>query len=311
MVLKFLKSNNPYFVLIFFLFALFFQIPVYFTDTFKSIKSIYIFYPIILLILSTILISLHAVGLNNLIYETDVIKKPNLVLSFVFLFLHTPFKIDLSMTIFSFLLLLFLSNLFKLYKRNEPYSLVFNSSLILAISSIFYPQALLFFILIFISLIVFRNINWRCVFLCCIGLLTPYIFLWTYLFLIEESFYLPHFQFTYSTITINYSKLDLYEIIWNITILVIVIISLSEIFRWIYKKSVRSRESFIIVLFYLIITIILFLFEDRNFTYLTFIPLSILITNFFVYSKSTKIAEVIFILFVFSSIFYRASMINM
>ena len=142
MVLKFLKSNNPYFVLIFFLFALSFQIPVYFTDIFKDIESGYIFYPTILLILSTILISLHAIGLNNLIYETDVIKKPNLVLSFVFLFLNTPFKIDLAMTIFSFSLLLFLSNLFKLYKRSEPYSILFNSSLILGTLSITPPPVI-------------------------------------------------------------------------------------------------------------------------------------------------------------------------
>ena len=148
-------------------------------------------------------------------------------------------------------------------------------------------------------------------FLCCIGLLTPYIFLWMYEFLMQESFYFPRLEFEYSKISINYSKLDFYEIIWYTTIFVIVIISLVEIFRWIYKKSVRSRESFIIILFYLIITIILFLFNERNFSYLIFIPLSILITNFFVYSKSTKIAEIIFILFVFSSIFYRASMINM
>ena len=65
-------------------------------------------------------------------------------------------------------------------------------------------------------------------FLCCIGLLTPYIFLWMYEFLMQESFYFPRLEFEYSKISINYSKLDFYEIIWYTTIFVIVIISLVE-----------------------------------------------------------------------------------
>ena len=57
-------------------------------------------------ILGLFLPLLQSVGLNNLIYEKDVIKKNNLVLAPVFLLLGTPFISHVDEWIISFLLLL-------------------------------------------------------------------------------------------------------------------------------------------------------------------------------------------------------------
>ena len=52
-----------------------------------------------------LLLFFHAIGLNNLIYEKDVIKKPNIVLAFVFIILNTSFEINYISILISFLLL--------------------------------------------------------------------------------------------------------------------------------------------------------------------------------------------------------------
>ena len=89
------------------------------------------------------------------------------------------------------------------------------------------------------------------------------------------------------------------------------LLSFYELFRWMYKKSIRSRESFIIILFYFFISILTFLFsEKQRLLILIFIPLSIIIGIFLSIIKKEGIEVYIFI-FLLSSVFYRVSMINM
>ena len=101
-------------------------------------------------------------------------------------------------------------------------------------------------------------------------------------------------------------------IFWYSILSLVGILSIYELFRWMYKKSIRSRESLTIILFYLLISILVFLFtKNTDSIILIFTPLSIIIGNFFVYYKKERVGGFIFLLFLFSSVFYRLSMINM
>ena len=334
MTLKLLKNSYWYLIIIFLAFSIMFFLSSYFTIDYQKIISEFTFYHLLLLFITFIIVTFHSIGLNNLIYEKDVIKKPNFVLAFIFLILNTPFtfvsilqdegkseftdiqsstlNIEPKMVVFSFALLFFLNYLLKLYKQKKPFSIVFNSSIILSILSIFFSHVLLLFPLIFISAIIFRNIDWRCLIISIIALIVPYFFLWTYQSLYNIEFYFPNFHFSYSLVSFSFMDLNLYQKIWFYILTLVIILSISELFRWIYKKSIRSRDSFSIIVFYLIISITVFLFSNNlDSVYLILTPLSIIIANFFVYSKQTIITEIIFTLFLFSSIFYRVSMINM
>ena len=174
MILKSLKNSHSYLIVALILFSLFFFTPSYFILDPKN--SLQLFQ----LGLSFLLTTFFSIALNNLIYEKDVIKKPNVVLAFVFLLLNTPFVINYKMMIFSFLLLLFLNNLFKLYKQKQPYSIVFNAGIILSLLSFYIPHTLILFPLIILATLVFRNINWRIIIISILSLFIPYLFVWTY-----------------------------------------------------------------------------------------------------------------------------------
>ena len=310
MILKYLKNGDNYLIVLFLIFSIFFFSLIYFTESFQEISSEGNFIPLLLLISTFIIISFHCIGLNNLIYEKDVVKKPNFVVGTVYLLLTTPFVNNLQMVIFSFLLLYFLYNLLELFKKRKPFSLVFNSSIILSIISIFFPNILLLMPLIFISLIIFGNIEWRCIVISILASIVPYIFLWTWQFLNNDPLLFPNIELQYQDYIPSFSNLILSEIIWLSVLAFVVFMSILELFNWIYKKSIRSRMSFFMIFFYLLsVTFIALYSSNSDSIFLIICPLSIVVSNFFVYFNYSKISEFLFLLFLFSSIFYRLAII--
>ena len=310
MILKFLKNNHSYLVLLFFSFGFLFFAPYYFTVSQEDIQVSSILAKILIITTNLIIICFHSIGLNNLIYQKDVIKKQNFILPFVFMLIQTSFLINTKTILYSFALLFFLNYLLSLYKQRDPFSNVFNAGLIISSLSILgEPEILCLFILIPISMIIFRNLNWRSLVILLISIPVPYCFIWTYQNLLDMNIYFPNFNFKF--IVISNSILSEEEKIWFIVLCLISLISLYELFRWLYKKSIRSRESFSIILFYFITSIILFLLTNKIiFIGISLSPLSVIIANYFAYSKKNTLSNLLFIILFFSAIFYRISTIN-
>ena len=312
MILKSLKNSHSYLIILFLLFSILFFIPSFFTSQFQNIENKFPFYSILLLVISAILTFFHSVGLNNLIYDKDIIKKPNFVLAFVFLLLNTTFVTNHKMMLISFVLLFFLNFLLQLYKQKQPFSIVFNAGILLSILSFYLPNILLLFPIILISTLIFRNINWRINTIIILSLFVPYLFLWSYQIFTETELYFPVFEFNFKLFNFSIEKLELHQKIWFSVLSLVSLLSFFEIFRWMYKKSIRSRESFTIIILYFLFSVFIFLFSGKEESVILIVtPLSVIIGNYFVYHIKIRWSEFIFFLFLFSSIFYRITMINM
>ena len=312
MILKSLKNSHSYLIILFLLFSIFFFIPSFFTSQFQNIENKFPFYSILLVVISAILTFFHSIGLNNLIYDKDIIKKPNFVLAFVFLLLNTTFVTNHKMMLISFVLLFFLNFLLQLYKQKQPFSIVFNAGILLSILSFYLPNILLLFPIILISTLIFRNINWRINTISILSLFVPYFFLWSYQIFTETELYFPVFEFNFKLFNFSIEELELHQKIWFSVLTLVSLLSFFEIFRWMYKKSIRSRESFTIIILYFFFSVFIFLFSGKEETVILIVtPLSVIIGNYFVYHIKIRWSEFIFFLFLFSSIFYRITMINM
>ena len=312
MILKSLKNSHSYLIILFLLFSIFFFVPSFFTSQFQNIENKFPFYSILLIVISAILTFFHSIGLNNLIYDKDIIKKPNFVLAFVFLLLNTTFVTNHKMMLISFVLLFFLNFLLQLYKQKQPFSIVFNAGILLSILSFYLPNILLLFPIILISTLIFRNINWRINTISLLSLFVPYFFLWSYQIFTETELYFPVFEFNFKLFNFSIEELELHQKIWFSVLTLVSLLSFFEIFRWMYKKSIRSRESFTIIILYFLFSVFIFLFSGKEETVILIVtPLSVIIGNYFVYHIKIRWSEFIFFLFLFSSIFYRITMINM
>ena len=305
MFLKHLINPKPTIILFFIVFCIVFScIPL----IKFSIQEVFYHQwtsPFIIFLLGIFIPSFHALGLNNLIYEKNIIRKENLILGFVYLLICTPFVNTLKEWFVSFLLLFFLNYIFESYQKEYPFSQIFNTFFILSILSFIIPNLLYLVLLIVIIGINYHNLNWRNLSVGCIGLITPYLFYFLYTVLFEKSFIFPEFT---NLELINFTDINsivLPKLIWIFTLLITSCVAFIELFKWLYKKSIRSRKSFLIIFFYFLLIFILLLFSGLQSWCFLMTPLCIIIGNYFIYTKNRKIANLVFLLLVLSSFYYK------
>lgn len=305
-----LRKGNPQIILFFIIFSIvFLVIPLISNSFFDSGKKDYL---IFVFILTLFLPIFHAIILNNLIYDKDIIKKHNFILAPVFILCSTFFFKVSEFWIYSFILIFFFNFLLGSYQKKYPFSSFFNSGFVIGGLSLLYPNIIFYYPLIIIVGIVFENLSWRVFMASILGLFTPFLFYFFWIFCAETPFLLTGFlidQNLFSTIL---------ERDWGFSglmpILVIgfiFFVSIIELFGWLYKKSIRSRKSFIILLFYLILTIIIVFLNNSNKDsfYLLLTPISIIFTNYFIYCKKKRLIDFLFLCLLMSSIYYRYKLI--
>ena len=306
MFLKHLINPKPTIILFFIVFCVVFScIPL------LQLPIQEIFYhkwasPFIVLLLAILIPSFHALGLNNLIYEKNIIRKENLIIGFVYLLICTPFVNTLTEWFVSFLLLFFLNYIFESYQKEYPFSQIFNAVFILSILSFLLPNLLYLALLIIISGINYSNLNLRNVSVSCIGFITPYFFYFLYTVLFEKEFFLLEFT-SLKLINIPETLPSLPALIWITLMVITSFIAFIELFKWLYKKSIRSRKSFLIIFSYFLLLFILLLFSGLQSWYFLMTPLCIVIGNYFTYTKNRKVANLLFLLLALSSFYYKYS----
>jgi hypothetical protein len=264
-------------------------------------------YYIIFFFSSIIILVLHAFGLNNLIYKNNIIRKENLIIATVFILLNAFDYGVFQNLISSFLMLFFINYLFESYQKEYPFKEIFNASFILSLIVYLNPIMLIMYVLVILCSLIFNYANWRCYVISILGFFTPYLLYILYLSIINNpinplTFYkVPLLSFSYSEVIDFYNS---HQTILFI-ILSIILISFFEFFNWLYKKSVRSRKAFFILLSYLLISVLIGCFGEGDDWYLVLSPLSVFIANYFTYTKKRNLANILFYVFIFTSCYYR------
>ena len=305
MLLKHLINPKPTIILFFSVSCLFFVLIPLFESKLSVVFSHYFLNPIILLISAVLIPFFLSVGLNNLVYEKNIIKKDNLVVGAVFILISSSFYNHIDTWVSAFILLFFFNFLVDSYQKEYPFSQLFNASLILSSLTLVFPNLAYLSFLFITNGIVFSHLNWRMFITIILGLLTPYLFYFGFTFLTEKHFIIPDF-FNINFISFNnLLNLSLSKKIWIIILLIIIIFSFFELFLWLYKKSIKSRKIFITTFWYFIISLFIACCSNVNYFYFTLTPLTIIIGNYFVYSKKRKIANILFFLLVISSSYYK------
>ena len=268
-------------------------------------------YPYLVFFSSVFILLLHAFGLNNLIYNNNIIKKENLIIATVFISLNT-FNVGVFKDIISsFLLLFFVNKLFESYQKEYPFNEIFICSLIISLLVMINSIMVLLLPLIVVSGLIFNFSNWRCYMVSLIGLSMPLLVYVIIMSLVGDEIT----PFKYVNIPIfsdNIADLIIFykANIWVANIFILITtMSLFEFFNWLYKKSIRSRKSFFILLSFLIISIAIGIFGNEKNWYIVLAPISVFIANYFTYTKKRNLANILFYVFIFTSLYYRCMII--
>ena len=305
MFLKYLISPKPSVIFFFIFFCFIFGIFPAINYNLLNTYSFSYFHPIFLLLLGVIIPFFLSMGLNNIIYEKNIIRKENLVIGFVFILITCPFVNTLEVWISSFLLLFLFNFLLESYQKELPFSQFFNSSLILGVLTFTFPNLILLILILIISGINYSNISLRIILTILLGLVIPYIFYFVYVFMTDSLYILPEFGNFSQMSFLIIKDFHLSKIIWLLVLVLVTLFSFYELFIWLYKKSIKSRRTFMTIIWLFIISILIAVFSSWEYFYFAALPLSIIISNYFVYTKNRKIASILFSVLVISSFYYK------
>jgi hypothetical protein len=204
---------------------------------------------------------------------------------------------------------LILANFFLLFSFRKIYSLrsnvktiekTFDSGFWIGIACLFYTWSILYLVLIYTALLLFRKNDWRNVFIPLIGFFTPIFIVFVYYFATDnsESFHdLWHFLYSF-----DYSVYTEKRFVLPIILLIVFVIA--SIFPML-KKSFMAKKDFkntwAVVNFHIIIALILVIISpQKNGSELIFLffPVSILFANELQNIKKYWFKETIFYAFI-------------
>ncbi len=275
----FSKSKPINFIIVFLIALIAFVITIY-----KSDVEELSFFTIVKLVMLFIGVCFSILILNFIVEKNNLSLKNNyeILLLSLFCLLIPQTTANAFMVASNCFVLLGLRKVLSLQSKKKVKKKLFDAALLLGVASLLYFWSILFFILIFIAIIYYAEVdvkNWIVPFL---GVLTLYIMATAILLLVNEDFFdidaiLPKVSFDLT----NYNSI---QYIVSITMLVSFGIWSSLFYlKDIRKKKRTYRPSYKIIFAATILaTLILIISPEKNgseFLFL-FAPLSIIITNY-------------------------------
>lgn len=228
-------------------------------------------YPVLISIIAILLVSLQAIVLNYLLIKNNLSLRNNLLPTYIFILLtgSTNSLTQLSAPLIaSFFILLGIAELLTMFALKDPFTECFNASFFITIASFFYFPAISFFLLIWISFLIYRIISWREWIISFVGFFAACLFVWIYFFLnnqdlviwnsIKQFFAYPeHFK-------VQFSRSG--YIIWGI-IALIFLGSLSNLMNHINEKVIAIRRKYWVIIFMFLIVVLSFLYANQQFRF--------------------------------------------
>jgi hypothetical protein len=216
-------------------------------------------------IFAFVLVLIEGFLFNYILIKSELVPKNTLIPAVVFIILisHSKSLLHLHPALIATLfLIIILHNLFQVYTEDEAYSKIFNSGFLTAVASFFYFPVFYFIFFIWLCFIVFRLYKWRDWLIPFTGLITPYVFLFTY-YLWSDNLFLAVDSYSnyYSAIAFYplYNEFSLFE--WIITGIILLFFTWS--FLWllgeIQEKTISIRKRYWMIFWLLFITLVTYL----------------------------------------------------
>lgn len=253
---------------------------------------------------SLLMIVLQAFFLTAVINRQNVLKESSHLPALLYVILMSCFPEQLSfnpLLFANFFIIIFLNSIFNFFKQETAVYEVFDAGLFIGIASLFYWPCLFLFPLIWASLYILRPFEWQEWVASFAGVFLPFLFFGAILYWFDmlsfnsikailEPFYKVQFSTAYNGT----------YIILFIILLVILLASLLRFFQDLSTfAKVRTKKFLaIIVWFFLFAGLSYLISVKRTMISLSFlaIPLSVIISNYFLSLKNQLLAEMVFLL---------------
>ena len=255
-------------------------------------------------IFTALLISGQAVYLNYIVSVNKLFKSNSFLAALFYVLLNGAglvlFSLNLILIVNTFVLLL-LHQLFKLYNLQQATTTLFNLGFFVGIAIVLYNPLIVLLPLTIFGIAYVRTPKGKDFLILLIGLLVPFVYWITYLYLTNQlittidNYVLFHTNEVDKVVTTNYYFLGFVSLLS--------ILAMLNLILTIGRNVVKTRKLLMMVLLLLGVSSVTFLFstQDYRVTYLILtVPVAIVLANFLTSIKKRIIGELIFILLIVS-----------
>ncbi|NQU55183.1 MAG: hypothetical protein HQ522_21910 [Bacteroidetes bacterium] len=221
--------------------------------------------------------------------------------------LHTLHPVFLA----AIFLLLAIYSLFDTFEKTKPYPNIFNAGFLVGVGTLFYFNLVVLLPAFFIGITVLTKENrWRGFIILLIGFFGPFIFAFTYAILTEQTLEMLK-TFEENIVTpVNHFRANI-PLHGLLSVLILITLTSSiKILQQYDSKKVSTRKYFTFFLMLFLFSMLSFAFipaTSQEMLVIVAIPLTYLISNFFVFMKSRFWSEFLFILLLAIVIFMQFS----
>jgi len=198
----------------------------------------------------------------------------------------------------AFFVLMAIYRFFSAFDQVKPYSAVFDAGLLLGIASLFYFNIAVLFPALFFGIpILAREIRWREFAIVTLGFLLPFIFAVSYAFVAENLLEVLKI-FEVNTLTPNsHFKNNIPLQIYLGFLIILTLLGSIKIIQQYDSKKVSTRKFFTVFFLLFVTSLASFTFvpaTSQEMLVITAIPVTFLVSNFFVFLKSRFWGELLF-----------------
>lgn len=269
------------------------------------------FAPAVNIFIATFLIIIQAVWLNRIINEHNLLGKPTFLPALMYVTasgILTPFTVLSPALLCNFLLIWMIGKFLNIHRRTEVTSVMYDLGFIVGIGTLIYFPFIAMFVLLYVTLLIFRAFSWREWLSGFLGFATVYFFLAVFYFWNDSlskfyTIWLPLANPFPSKIRINF-----YNYIVLIPLLAILGLSGLSIRQNFFRSYVQVRKAFQLLFGLMVLALVSFYLEPQVRIYhflLAVPPVAVFMAYYFLHAKKRWIFESLFFLLLVFVVYFQ------
>ncbi|MBU0695586.1 MAG: beta-carotene 15,15'-monooxygenase [Bacteroidetes bacterium] len=267
--------------------------------------------PTLNITLAGLIVFSQALLFNRIINNLNVLGKSSFIPALFYIIcssVFSPFLLLSPPLICNYFILFIIHKILQAYKESVSISTLFDLGLVVAIGTIFYFPFVLFLVLLWASLIILKPFNWREWIGALIGYLTIVFFLGVYYF---WNGHLLDFYEIWKPLSNKfpfYIKINVMDYIVLFPIVIVMILGFLQIRQNFFRSYILIRKFLQLVFFVFVIAALSFYLKSDfriNHFLLCVIPISTLLSYYFITAKKKWAYESFFLIIVGFIIYFQ------
>ncbi len=190
---------------------------------------------------------------------------------------------------------------FQTYKSEKLSFRYFEASFVLALGSLFYAQTIYFLFISWVCLAILRPFYWREWLFTILGFLSPYFFVFTFLYVFKNDPLYIFYQLRDCLLfTPETYKFNVIEYIYLGYIGLLILVSSVFLIQLIRKKKIHSRKFFTVFFWFFLLSLVVYFLLPSGIDMFFFIavPSIYVIAHFFALMKKTGVGNILFVILI-------------